>query len=335
MQKRVGFLLVFLMSLTVSGRGYQFVEILSATGDVVNLRWGRDSMPVMYYFNRTPPKNFSLDQAIETTEASFDTWEEVETADLSVQFGGTTAAEPFVFFDFINTLGFVNDPELEGTGILGATNWVFLTFSGEIAESDIFFNDAAPWSVSENGTPGSFDYQATATHEIGHFFGLGHSASGVTETTGFRMIVQEGTANLYPFAFPRGSTLGRNLLPDDIAGISALYPGGGFTSQTGTLTGRVTQNGEPVFGAQVQAYNPFTDELIGVFTDMDGNYELKGAKSGPQVVRVNPITDPTSPEDYGFPEFLVDLDFRDELYEGRAEIVAGQTTSGVDFEVER
>ena len=65
MRMRVGFLLVFLMSLTVAGRGYQFAEILNPMGETLRLRWGRDSMPIVYYFNRTPPRTFSLDEALE------------------------------------------------------------------------------------------------------------------------------------------------------------------------------------------------------------------------------------------------------------------------------
>lgn len=327
-------ILGLLVAFARTGDAYQFIEFLNPDNEVVRLEWGRDSMPVTYYFNVNPPRDFSLEEAINTTQASFNTWGSISTSNISFQYGGTTTAEPFVFFDFINTLGFVSDPQLEGSGILGATNWIFFTFTGEIAESDIFFNNYYPWSVSESGTPGRFDYQSVATHEIGHFFGLGHSHTGIMETEGSRRRLVEGSAIMFPFAYPPGSIVGRTPVDDDISGISALYSTPEFNIATGTLSGSVTKNGQGVFGAYINAFNPFTGDLIGIFTDPTGNFRLPGLRAGPYILRVNPITDPTSPEDFGFPQNLVDMDFRDEFYEGQAEVLASETTSGIRIEVQ-
>lgn len=312
---------------------YQFIEIENPDGELVRLKWGSDNMPVPYWVYSSPPDDFPLDDAVAAIQTSFSTWQSIETAAITFQYAGTTSAEPFVFFDFINSLGFLSDAELEGTGILGATNWVFLTFTGEIAESDIFFNSSFDWSVASNGEAGRFDFQSAATHEIGHFLGLGHSHTGVMETTGERRRLVEGSAILFPFAYPVGSILGRTPVADDITGVSALYPAGGFTSSTGILSGSVLKSGTGVFGAHINVFNPFTGETIGFFTDENGAFRLPGLKAGPYVVRVNPITDPTSPEDFGFPEGEVDLDFSEQFYEGRAEIVPGTTTSGIQIEV--
>ena len=73
------------------------------------------------------------------------------------------------------------------------------------------------------------------------------------ETSGFRRTLVEGSAIMYPFAYPAGSTLGRTPVADDIAGVSALYPEGRFTSSTGSISGRVTKDGRDVFGAYVNA----------------------------------------------------------------------------------
>jgi hypothetical protein len=99
------------------------------------------------------------------------------------------------------------------------------------------------------------------------------------------------------------------------------------------VSGSVTKNGQGVYGAHINAYNPFTDELIGIFTDTGGNFQLAGLRAGPYILRINPITDPTSPEDFGFPESQVDLDFREDLYEGRVEVLPGETASGIRIEV--
>jgi hypothetical protein len=332
--QRIIILILFLV-LGRTGGAYQFIDTFAPGDETVYLRWDRDSMPVVYHVNNRPPRDFTLDEAVAAVQASFDTWESISTATITFQFGGTTNAEPFVFFDDTNTLGFDSDPDLEGSGILGATHWLFFTFTGEIRESDIYFNAFYPWSVSPNGTEGRFDFQSVATHEIGHFFGIGHSHTGIMETTGLRRRLIEGSAIMYPFAYPPGSTLGRTPLADDIAGISALYPVAGQTRETGSLSGRVTKSGQGILGAHVNVFNPFTEELIGFFTDANGNYRLEGLKPGPYIIRVNPITDPTSPEDFGFRESQVDMDFREEIFEGRVEVLPGENTSGIDFEVSR
>jgi hypothetical protein len=318
-----------------NGAGYQFVEFLDPDDQIVNLKWGDDAMPVPYWVYNRPPNDFTLDETVAAVQASFETWEAIESSSIRFQYSGTTNAEPFVFFDFINSLGFVSDADLEGSGILGATNWIFFTFTGEIAESDIFFNSFFDWSVDPNGEAGHFDFQSVVTHEIGHFLGLGHSSTGIMETSGLRRTLVEGSAIMYPFAYPAGSTAGRTPVADDIAGISVLYPEGRFISSTGSISGRVTKNGQEVYGAYVNAFNPFTGETIGFFTDRNGRFQIEGLQPGPHVVRVNPITEPTTPEDYSFPDRLVDTDFRDALFEGRAEVGPGQTTSNINFEVQQ
>jgi hypothetical protein len=101
------------------------------------------------------------------------------------------------------------------------------------------------------------------------------------------------------------------------------------------VSGQVTKDGQPILGAYINAFNPFTGETVGFFTNENGRYNIKGLKPGPYVVRVNPITDPTTPEDFNFPEDSVDMDFRDALFVGRAEVEPGENTSGIDFEVQQ
>jgi hypothetical protein len=152
------------------------------------------------------------------------------------------------------------------------------------------------------------------------------------ETRAGRRFLLEESAIMYPFAFPRGSTLGRTLTLDDLTGASVIYPGGNFNSK-GRMSGTVTKNGQGLGGAQVTVYNPFTDELLGVFTTEDGKYVVEGLSSGPVVVRVDPITDPTSPSDFGFNDFTTDLDFEVTFHEGSAEVTVRSTTAGIDVAV--
>jgi len=325
---------IVLLASARDGASYKLLEYFNANGELRHLHWGPDSLPVPWFYNNIPPDDFSIEVAIDQTQVAFDTWEAVESASITFQFSGQTNAEPFVFFDFINTLGFVtDDPSLQGTGILAATDFIVFTFTGEIAESDILFNADVPWSANPNGQPGRFDYQSTALHEIGHFLGLDHSALAFAETRRGRRFVHEGSSIMFPIAFPPGTITGRTLTVDDITGVSVIYPVGDFIASHASLSGTVTKGGEGLEGAHVTLFNPFTAESIGAFADQDGNYRVDGLSPGPVIVRVHPISDTTSPDDYGFDEFFIDLDWSVTFYEGRAEVTAGSNTSDIDVEV--
>src|SRR3990172_10046881 len=146
-------LTVLLLAAPRIGSAYKFHEEFNLDRQKVHLYWGADNMPVPWFFsNSTPPRDFSLDAAINATRVSYDTWEALETSGITFQFSGTTNAEPFVFFDFINTVGFTTDPAIfTQAGILGATGFLINLLTGEIGESDIVFNNDFPWSVAPNG----------------------------------------------------------------------------------------------------------------------------------------------------------------------------------------
>ena len=196
-------------------------------------------------------------------------------------------------------------------GVLGATTFVVDVVSGEIVESDIFFNTTFPWSTASGGEVGRYDLESIALHEIGHLLGLGHSALGETELRaggGRRVIASE--AVMFPIAFSPGSIEGRILRADDIAGVSDVYESTGFLAQRGSVSGRVTKNGQPVFGAHVVAFNPATGKLVGNFAlGTNGDFAIAGLDPGPHVLRAEPLDDAdlTSffPEDR-----VVDLQFK-------------------------
>jgi hypothetical protein len=81
------------------------------------------------------------------------------------------------------------------------------------------------------------------------------------------------------------------LQPDDVAGVSDLYPDGGFRDDTGIVAGRVRVDNAPVNGAHVVAFNPQTGALIGNFSLADSSFRIAGLSPGPYVIRVEPIDD--------------------------------------------
>jgi hypothetical protein len=266
--------------------------------DVPQVRW--------FATDRSVP-GVSASQFQTAVAAGFATWEAVPTASIAFQFVGFTSALPFDD-DGISTFGFEAEPDLDR--VLGATSFLVDVSTGEIVESDVFFNSIFPWSTAQAGQASSFDLQSVATHEIGHFVGLGHSALGETEIRpeGGRRVLASG-AVMFPISSGRGSTSERMLQPDDIAGVSDLYPDGGFEGDRGTVTGRVLRNGNAVTGAHVVAFNPRTGALIGGFSLGEGGaFQIGGLTPGAHVIRVEPLDD--ADVDSFFSPEGIDVDFQ-------------------------
>src|SRR6185295_13684835 len=180
---------------------------------------------------------------------------------ISYQFAGITSAVPGRD-DGVSTLGFQNRPELDR--VLASTSFLVDRVTGALLESDIFFNSAFSWSVAPAGVTGRFDLESVALHEIGHLSGLGHSALGETELReggGRRVLAAE--AVMFPIAFTSGSVAARTLKADDIAGITDLYPEPDFARTSGSVSGRVTKEGQPIFGAHVVAFDVAHASLVG------------------------------------------------------------------------
>jgi hypothetical protein len=293
-------------------------------GRRLSLSWMR--VPVPYFVSQTSVPGVSTADLQVTVDRAFSTWADVPTSSIAYEPRGIVLALPGQD-DGRSTLGFLARPDLDR--VLASTSFLVDGTSGELIEADIFFNSVFPWSVRPGGEAGRYDLESVALHEIGHLSGLGHSALGETEfsaTGGRRVIAAE--AVMFPVAFPAGSTADRTLRPDDIAGISDLYPEAGFASRTGSVSGRVTRSGRGVFGAHVAAFHLGTGALVGNFSlNEDGQFSIAGLAPGPHVLRVEPLDDVDV--DAFFPaDAPVALDFR-VTYPQRIVVVPRGGDSGV------
>ena len=252
------------------------------------LRWP-DGQPVPFVVGTQGGGGVSASELREAVQRSFAAWESVPTANIRFADAGVSD-RPLDENDGVTMLAFVNRPQLDRT--LGATTYTVDVTTGELLEADIFFNAAFPWSVDPAGRTGRFDLQSIATHEIGHLAGLGHSALGETEVAGSGRRVLSAGAVMFPIAFTPGNIDGRRLLPDDIAGVSDIYPDSTFRRDTGSISGRVTKGGLGVFGAHIVAMHLRSGALVGTFTlDDSGSFVLAGVEPGPVVLRVEPLDD--------------------------------------------
>ena len=292
-------------------------------GQQVTLKWAQS--PVRYFVSNTGVPGVSATDFQSAVGRAFATWQAVPTASISFQFAGVTSANPGRD-DGASVLGFQNRPELDR--VLASTSFLVDSATGALIESDIFFNSAFSWSVAAAGEPTRFDLESIALHEIGHFSGLGHSALGETElqSSGGRRVLG-AEAVMFPIAFAPGSISARTLKADDIAGISDLYPDGDFNTTAGSLSGRVTKDGQPIFGAHVVAFNAATGLMVGGFTlNAQGQFSIGGLSPGLHVLRVEPIDD-AEVDSFFDSSQNVDIDFR-VAYLGRVVVVPKGGDSG-------
>lgn len=153
-----------------------------------------------------------------------------------------------------------------------------------IVDADIMFNPADGFSTALPTPPSTFDIQSVATHEVGHMLGLDHS--GIAHSV------------MYPFG-DAGLGRQRNLSTDDTIGIAFLYPGSGFSSAVGTLTGQVTLNGAEAFAAHIVAIDSNTgNAVVDGLTDMQGNFSLN-VPPGSYHVLALPLTGPYDLTNFG------------------------------------
>ncbi len=238
---------VLALVLWFSAPAYPFLP--SLTGSAPD-HWNFSAFPVTWNLNPATGKNVSGSRAVQDViAASFAAWTSAPNATLAISQGPNSGVSSestspaninlicFVCSDAdftkdSNTLAVTitttADSPGQSDGHGGSSG-----FAGQILKSDILFNPAVQFSTGSGGT--GQDLQTVATHEIGHFFGLDHSA-----------VVR---AVMFPFA----SSL-TTLSYDDVAGLSMLYPKTNPDVATGSISGMVIfPGGAGVFGAHVYA----------------------------------------------------------------------------------
>ena len=302
---------------------------VTAGSKATTLKWS--AVPITWFSEDRGVTGVTATEAQAAFARAFATWQAVPTATVAYQFGGYTSARP-LDHDGRSTLGFLDRPDL--SRVLASTNYLIDDATGTIVEADIFFNTSYAWSTASGGAAGQYDLESIALHEIGHFNGLGHSALGETDLlpTGSRVVMSLASV-MFPIAFQPGSVAARSLRPDDVAGVSDLYPEAGFDASTGAVTGHVTKNGVGVFGAHIVAFNPATGVMVGGFAlGPGGQFSIRGLSPGVYVLRAEPLDD-AEVGDF-FDVSGVDVNFRVTVASTLAVVPRGGASASVDIAVE-
>ena len=293
------------------------------------VRWG--VFPVRYFITNRDAPGVSAEQLQAAVDAAFASWNGLPTAVTSSEFGGFTGLEPGED-DGLTVIGFRSRPELER--VLGQTSFHVDTVTDQLIEADIFLNTTFDWSVAPAGETSRFDVQSIATHEIGHLFGLGHSALGETELLaggGRRVIAKR--AVMFPIAYPPGNIDDRQLKADDATGLSVAYPTPEFERERGAITGRVRRNGAGLFGAHVIAIHPTTGVAVGSFSlDSQGTFTILGLDPGYYLVRVEPLDDADAGS-FFVAGANVDTNFRVTYFPQLVAVPSGGVGSSIQIEV--
>ncbi len=215
-------------------------------------KWSGSSMPVNWKMNSAGSADVGFAASKTAVQNAFDTWEATAST-ITFSYAGTSSAT-WGQSDGTNVMVWYESNWTGSTGRPSGTIAVcrYWYSGGRTTDADIAFNgENYTWSAS--GEAGKMDIQDIATHETGHFLGLGDLyGSGDTAKT------------MYGYS-GSGETSKRSLHSDDIAGVNALYPPG-YPIMTYDPAGSFSWN-------NTSSSAPWTDIAAGDF-DGDGNNEI-------------------------------------------------------------
>src|SRR5689334_11494042 len=267
-------------------------EFDPAPQTVRRIRWPKRTIEISFSNSLlTPGANIKPDSdVVGAARRALAHWSSLANINFVVNWTAATSVSPADSGDGVSLITIADTPDNElfnSDSTTARTRIFFNSETGAIAEADISINpqpraeDGTELQFSTDGTPGTYDLEATFTHEIGHLLGLDHSA--VLGST-----MQSRQAFNGTFGLP--AVTERTLSEDDRQKIRSLYGPG---QRLGRIEGRLFDNRAaggltPLSGVSVWAENSATGRVIAsAVTADDGSYALEGLAPGQYRVMVS------------------------------------------------
>ncbi|MFN2532132.1 MAG: matrixin family metalloprotease [Pyrinomonadaceae bacterium] len=277
---------IALLALLLSARSAEldtidFSEVVSFPHATRVIKWPKRTIEINFSLSLLAPNPAIKpgSDVIGAARRALLRWSSMSNINFVVTWSTATSVSAIGAPDGVSLLTIADTPENEAFNAdtsTGRTRVFFDPESGVIAEADISINphprtqDGAELQFSTDGTPGTFDLEATITHEVGHFLGLDHSK--VLAST-----MQSRQAFNGMFGMP--ALTERTLSEDDRRRVRSLY---GTNQRTGSVEGALlgTSAGgvfTPLSNVGVWAEDLLTGRVVASdVTDSDGTYRLKG-----------------------------------------------------------
>jgi hypothetical protein len=242
------------------------------------LRWKKVTIPIAFSNSLLKPNPaIRPDSDIQgAVRRSLDVWEAVANIEFQVTWMDKLSVSPAGNTgDGISLVTIAQTPENllvfsgDATEISARTR-VFFNRRSEISEADIVLNPYQQFST--DGSFGTFDFESTLTHEIGHLLGLEHST-----VVGATMNEHQGKNGIFNLS----SLSPRTLSEDDITQIRAIYGARDDEDCCGAVDGKITlSSGKAAKGFDVWLEESETGRVaVGTKINADGSFLLKGLEA--------------------------------------------------------
>ena len=257
-------------------------------------RWNASAWPVRFRLLENANlerQDVFADSAVwrEFVAAALGQWNAVPTAEAVVELEPESAAQDSaVFGDGINTIGFSSAFEEDGILAAGFASWD-RSDEGEIRSCDVELNP----EYAQRGTAAErLDrLVGLVLHEVGHCLGLRHTV--VMPAPFYAALSEVDLTGFYPDPTMSYGRDGPFLMPDDMVGVSLLYPAPGFRAATASFSGTIAyEDGAAARHAYVQAVEISEEGARagpGAFADGEGRFLLEGVRPGPVMLWVHPM----------------------------------------------